>query len=296
MTKLPAELSRIVVDANSFTPNKIAPDLLTLSDVVQMNEALAGATEKLLNFRSQQIALLQPSLRFYLRYYDCLTIGKAVQHAMSTYNLETLEFTILTEKQGDCCEETHMLCFGKQFRTFLAAFPDAFAGLTRLQLQHLHFAEPDIPNLLTTCKQLKHLRLFSCLNQDDPAVLRIEHPQLVELDINYGDFEFVELKCPSKLRHMAYVHWECHGDPLSFGDVPLLSSLSLTNTSAGWQKNLRLSQLLSTVTSISDLLLNFESEKVLASCLLFRSFLCLCFVSYSLRILMYNDVDFLINI
>lgn len=127
-------------------------------------------------------------------------------------------------------------------------------------------------------------------------MLRIEHPQLVELDINYGDFEFVELKCPSKLRHMAYVHWECHGDPLSFGDVPLLSSLSLTNTSAGWQKNLRLSQLLSTVTSISDLLLNFESEKVLASCLLFRSFLCLCFVSYSLRILMYNDVDFLINI
>uniref|UniRef100_A0A0D3FCB7 F-box domain-containing protein n=1 Tax=Oryza barthii TaxID=65489 RepID=A0A0D3FCB7_9ORYZ len=262
MTKLPAELSRIVVDANSFTPNKIAPDLLTLSDVVQMNEALAGATEKLLNFRSQQIALRQLSLRFYLRYYDCLTIGKAVQHAMSTYNLETLEFTILTEKQGDCCEETHMLCFGKQFRTFLAAFPDAFAGLTRLQLQHLHFAEPDIPNLLTTCKQLKHLRLFSCLNQDDPAVLRIEHPQLVELDINYGDFEFVELKCLPKLRHMAYVHWDCHGDPLSFGDVPLLSSLSLTNTSAGWQKNLRLSQLLSTVTSRSDLLLNFESEKI----------------------------------
>uniref|UniRef100_A0A0E0CTE6 F-box domain-containing protein n=1 Tax=Oryza meridionalis TaxID=40149 RepID=A0A0E0CTE6_9ORYZ len=247
MTKLPAELSRIVVDANSFTPNKVEPDLLTLSDVVQMNGALAAATEKLLNFRSQQIALHQLSLRFYLRYYDCLTIGKAVQHAMSTYNLETVEFTILTEKQGECCEETHMLCFGKQFRTFLAAFPDAFAGLTRLQLQHLHFAEPDIPNLLTTCKQLKHLRLFSCLNQDDQAVLRIEHPQLVELDINYGDFDFVELKCLPKLRHMAYVHWDCHGDPLSFGDVPLLSSLSLTNTSAGWQKNLRLSQLLSTI-------------------------------------------------
>uniref|UniRef100_A0A0E0K760 F-box domain-containing protein n=1 Tax=Oryza punctata TaxID=4537 RepID=A0A0E0K760_ORYPU len=230
MTNLPAELSRIVVDANSFAPNKVAPNLLTLSDLFKMNGALADATDKLLNFRSQQIALRQLSLRFYLRYYDCLTIGKAVQHAMSTYNLETVEFIILTEKQGDFCEETDMLCFGKQFKTFLAAFPDAFAGLTRLQLQYLHFAEPDIPNLLTTCKQLKYLRLFSCLNQDDRAVLRIEHLQLVELDIIYGDFEFVELNCLPKLRR--------------------------------WQKNVRLSQLLSTVTSISDLLLNFESEKI----------------------------------
>ncbi|KAF0934581.1 hypothetical protein E2562_025668 [Oryza meyeriana var. granulata] len=63
---------------------------------------------------------------------------------------------------------------------------------------------------------------------------------------------------------MAYDHWDSYEDPLSFGDVPLLSSLSLTNAGAGWQKNLRLSQLLSTVTSISDLLQNFESEKIWA--------------------------------
>uniref|UniRef100_A0A0E0K765 FBD domain-containing protein n=1 Tax=Oryza punctata TaxID=4537 RepID=A0A0E0K765_ORYPU len=61
---------------------------------------------------------------------------------------------------------------------------------------------------------------------------------------------------------MAYWNWNTYEDPLSFGDVPLLSSLRLTNAGAGWQKNLKLSQFLSNVTSISELHLNFESEKV----------------------------------
>uniref|UniRef100_J3LIM3 F-box domain-containing protein n=1 Tax=Oryza brachyantha TaxID=4533 RepID=J3LIM3_ORYBR len=224
MAKLPAELSRIALDVDSFAPNKCVSDLLTLREVVRMNGAVADATDKLLNFRSQEITLRHLSLRFYLRYYDCLTIGKAVQHAMSTYNLETAEFTILTEKQGDYCEGTDMIYFGKQFKTFFAACPNAFSGLTRLQLQHLHFAEPDIPNVLSTCKQLKSLHLFSCLTTDDPTVLRIQHPQLVELDVIYGDFVFVELNCVPELRRMAYDHWDCYGDPLYFGDVPLLST------------------------------------------------------------------------
>lgn len=54
-----------------------------------MNDVVANAIDKLLNSRSQHIILRQLSLRFYLGYYGCLTIGKALQQAMSTCNLKT---------------------------------------------------------------------------------------------------------------------------------------------------------------------------------------------------------------
>uniref|UniRef100_A0A0E0K766 F-box domain-containing protein n=1 Tax=Oryza punctata TaxID=4537 RepID=A0A0E0K766_ORYPU len=247
MAKLPTMLSRIDLDVHYFAYVGSGSHPLPLSDVIRTNGHVTDATDRLLTFRNQQVALRHLSLRFYLRYYDCLTIGKAVSQAMATHNLDTAEFTILTEKQGEDCGTADIVYFGKQFKTFLATYPDVFAGITRLELQNLHIAQPDIYNMLKTCKRLNSLQLCCCLVHTDQAVLQIEHPQLVELEIIYGDFKLVELKCLPKLKRMAYWHWDTYEDPLSFGDVPLLSSLRLTNAGAGWQKNLRFSQFLSNI-------------------------------------------------
>jgi hypothetical protein len=48
---------------------------------------------------------------------------------------------------------------------------------------------------------------------------------------------------------------------LSFGFVPLLQTLTISNTALSWHKMLKLSKFLGQVT-LKELHLNFESEKV----------------------------------
>uniref|UniRef100_A0A0D9VMY0 Uncharacterized protein n=1 Tax=Leersia perrieri TaxID=77586 RepID=A0A0D9VMY0_9ORYZ len=121
--------------------------------------------------------------------------------------------------------------------------------LTRLELQNLHIAEPNIYNMLSTCKHLKSLQLCHCVTHADQVVLQLEHTQLVGLKILCGNFILVELKCLPKLKIMAYRNWGTYWDPFSFGGVgvPLLSSLRLSDAASGWQKILRLSQFLSNI-------------------------------------------------
>ena len=94
-------------------------------------------------------------------------------------------------------------------------------------------------------------------------MLQVEHSQLVEIFIDYGDFYKVELSCLPKLQRVSYNNWVSIEDPLSFGFVPLLSKLSLTKAGTRGHKTLELSQLLADVPSITDLHLDFESEKVI---------------------------------
>lgn len=261
MVKLPTMLARLVIDVCSFVPKEHKGSRLTLRDVIRINGAMADATDSILNSRSQQITLHQLSLRFCLRYYDCLSIGKTVAHTMATQKLDTAEFTILTEREGVQCTDADLLYFAKQFKMFFGACPDAFAGLTHLRLENMRFGESDIPNILSTCKRLESLRFRNC-DTGIETVLQVEHPQLVELEISYGTFETVELTCLPKLERMTYESWVSYGDPLSFGYVPELSRLSLINTGRIGEKVLKLSQFLANAPFISDLLLNFESEKI----------------------------------
>ncbi|KAF7057014.1 hypothetical protein CFC21_064363 [Triticum aestivum] len=136
-----------------------------------------------------------------------------------------------------------------------------FAGLTRLWLRNMRFGELDIPNILSACKRLESLRLSYC-DAGVQSVLQVEHAQLVELHIDYGEFEAVQLSCLPKLQRVKYVGWSYQEDPLIFVSVPQLSKLTLEKDGVSSTSNLQLSQLLANVPWISDLHLDFRSEKI----------------------------------
>jgi hypothetical protein len=257
---LPRMLSHFRIALLSFAPD---PDYITFKDTIVMNAAVADATDNVLNFRAKDIPLRQLSICFYLKYYDCLTIGKAVARAMATHKLDSAEFRILTDYKLHYYTFDGLHNNGKRLMTFFGACTDAFAGLTRLYLQNLRLAETDIPNIIATCKRLESLRMFMCQTEGTVLQLQVEHQRLVELDISSAGLELVELNSLPNLKRLVFSLWLCPQEPLSFGNIPLLSSLSLTNVSMRWQKVIRLSQFLSSALTIRDLHLSFLSEKVI---------------------------------
>uniref|UniRef100_I1P5R3 F-box domain-containing protein n=1 Tax=Oryza glaberrima TaxID=4538 RepID=I1P5R3_ORYGL len=242
-------LSRFQISVDSFVPDC---GYATLKDTIPMNAAVADATDSILNFRRQDIPLCHLSVCFYLKYYDCLTIGKAVARAMATNNLlDSVEFIILPEKKPEHYSTYDLRHNGKQLMRFFGACTDAFAGLTRLYLRNLKLGETDIPNIIATCKLLEYLRLSFCETEDSVLQLQVEHPRLVELDIYHASLELVELNYLPNLKHLDFSLWVCPHEPLSFGNVPLLSSLSLTNVAMRYQEVIRLSHFLANVPNIS---------------------------------------------
>ncbi|KAK1603442.1 hypothetical protein QYE76_017907 [Lolium multiflorum] len=261
MLKLPAMFSRFDIDIASIARHTDESCGFTLRDVVRINGAVAHVTENIMFGRSGDITIRKLRVRFILRGYDCLSIGTSVGRAMATNKVEAAEFEILTEKVHEGCMPADLLNFATQFNTFLGASPDAFAGLTRLRLRNMRFGESGIPNILSTCKCLKSLHLTYC-DSGINSVLQVEHDQLVEFFIDYGHFQKVELVCLPKLERVSYNNWVSCEDPLSFGFVPRLSKLSLTKAGTRSHKTLELSQLLADVPSITEMHLDFESEKI----------------------------------
>lgn len=183
---------------------------------------------------------------------------------MAAQKVDTAEFEIRTEKSWHICTHADFLHHAKQFNSFLGACPDAFAGLRSLWLFNMRFGELDMPIILGTCKRLESLHLTRCYSGIH-SVLQVEHAQLVELEIGEGKFERIELTCLPKLQQVSYSRWSCNECPMDFGFVPQLSKLTLNQTGIESDNVLVLSQLLANVPSISDLHLNFQSEKILIS-------------------------------
>jgi hypothetical protein len=249
MQKLPTMLSQIVI-------------VLGNHELFRKNGAVADVTDKILSKRSPEITIRKLNVKLYLTPNDCRSVGKSVGHAMVTQKLDAAEFEILTPKNSFHCKDADLLNFAKEFNTFLADCPDAFSGLTRLQLQNLRFGEADISNILSTCKRLESLSFFEC-DAGTQSVLHVEHARLVELGITYGQFKTVQLDCLPSLQRVTY-NWLRDENPLVLGFVPHLSKLSLTNTRLS-DKTIMLSQLLADVQTVRDLYLDFRSEKVLNS-------------------------------
>uniref|UniRef100_A0ACD5YVQ4 Uncharacterized protein n=1 Tax=Avena sativa TaxID=4498 RepID=A0ACD5YVQ4_AVESA len=261
MLKLPAMLSLLDLDIGSIARHTDENSAFTIRDVVRINGAVADVTENIMVARSREITIRKLRVRFMLRRYDCLSIGRSVARAMATHKVEAAEFEILTEKVREGCTPADLLFFATQFNIFLGASPDAFAGLTRLRLNNMRFGESGIRSILSTCKCLKSLHLTYC-DSGISSVLQVEHAQLVEFFIDFGDFQKVELFCVPKLERVSYNNWVSCEDPLSFVSVPRLSKLSLTKAGTRSHKTLELSQLLADVPSITDLHLDFESERI----------------------------------
>ncbi|CAM0943292.1 unnamed protein product [Alopecurus aequalis] len=180
---------------------------------------------------------------------------------METHLVEMAKFSVMTGKAGiDDLDDDELLICGRQFMRFFDACQNAFGGLTSLDMEDSRFGESDISNILSTCKRLKHLRLLNC-DSGDPSTLQVEHTHLTELSIINCFLEQVKLNWLPQLTHMTYNGWIDYQDPLVLGHVPLLETVTLTNTGYSFHRMVKLSEFLSG-TSIRDLKLGFKSEKI----------------------------------
>uniref|UniRef100_A0ACD5Z906 Uncharacterized protein n=1 Tax=Avena sativa TaxID=4498 RepID=A0ACD5Z906_AVESA len=261
LLKLPTMLSHLFISIGSISCHHNPACEFGIREVLRISRAIADVTDNILSTRSPEITISKLKIRFVLTDCDSISIGKSVARAMATQRVDEAEFEMVTEKAYGTCSPDDLLRFAGKFNTFLGACPDAFAGLTHLWLRNLRFGELDIPIILNTCKRLESLRLTHC-DAGIHSVLQIEHDRLVELMVNCGKFERIELTCLPKLQRVNYINWFSCADPLSFGFVPLLSKLCLTKAGTRSRKTLELSQLLANVPSMAGLYLDFQSEKI----------------------------------
>jgi hypothetical protein len=198
-------------------------------------------------------------MKFYLG-DDSISIGQTVANTMAAQSVCFAEFAIMTRNKGTICTDEDLVNYGEQFMSLVYTCPNAFSGLTSLKLQNLRLAESEFPKIFGICRRLEFLRLEYC-DMGMRSSLELEHPQLSELEIVDCCFEIVDLKWLPKLSLLKFSGWVSLHDPLSFGHVPLLESVNITNIGLSWHEMLKLSKFLGQST-INDLHLNFKSEKV----------------------------------
>ncbi|CAM0943332.1 unnamed protein product [Alopecurus aequalis] len=254
-------LSNLFISAASIWRHHNLAREFGIGDLLRISRAVAHVTDNILSTRRPEITIRKLKIRFVLTDHDSVSIGNSVARTMATQKVDSTEFEMVTEKPFPKSSHDDLLHFARQFNTFLGACPDAFAGLTRLWIRNLRFDEPGIPDLLSACKRLQSLHLTHC-DSGISSVLRLEHAQLVELEVDSGKIERIELTCLPKLQWVSYNNWFCYGDPLCFGFVPQLSKLSIRKAGVRWEKTLELSQLLANVPTIQGLHLDFQCEKI----------------------------------
>ncbi|XP_051192548.1 putative F-box/FBD/LRR-repeat protein At5g44950 isoform X1 [Lolium perenne] len=261
-TQLAAKLSRLIINAQDFLPEGVSNVNVSDDEMFRVNAAAAEATKSILTRRNPgEHTIRVLSTAFYLRDHVPISIGQAVGRAVETHLVETAQFSVMTGKVGtDDVDDDELVIYGRDFMRFFEACPNAFGGLTSLDIENLRFGESDISNILITCKRLKHLRLLNC-DSGDPSTLQVEHSHLSELSIVNCLLEQVKLNWLPQLTQMTFDGWINYQDPLVLGHVPLLKTVSLTNTGYSFHNLVKLSEFLCG-TSIRDLKLGFKSEKV----------------------------------
>jgi hypothetical protein len=126
--------------------------------------------------------------------------------------------------------QDHKLGYGRRFMALFDECPGASAALKGLDIQCARFSGSDISNVLKTCNMWEDLSLERC-DSGVRSVLQVEHPQLIVLKIIRCDFEKVELSWLPCLEELTCTYWIPSKDeyPLSFGHVPQLWKLTLSN-------------------------------------------------------------------
>ncbi|KAF7087193.1 hypothetical protein CFC21_090399 [Triticum aestivum] len=257
--QIPTMLSKILLTVGPF--DDVRNRGLTADDVARANATVLGATRSMLESRTTSLCTINLlCVRFFLG-DGTLSIGHTVANTMVTEKVGSAELTLFTMKEGKRCTDDDVLAYGKQFKSFLDACPNAFSGLARLQLENLRLAESSgFPEIFSICKRLEFLRLFNC-DMGFLSLLQVSHPLLRELEIVRCNFERVDLKWLPKLTMLTFSWWVSEHDPLSLDYVPLLQTLSITHMARLRHKVLKLSEFLSKAT-ISELTLNFLCEKI----------------------------------
>ncbi|XBI50489.1 hypothetical protein VPH35_113880 [Triticum aestivum] len=174
-----------------------------------------------------------------------ISVGHAVGNAMATCKVEKAEFTVLTEKGRLECTIDDLVKYGARFVSFFNECTDTFAGLTRLYRANLRFTKSDfVSSILVPCKRLKYLGFLNC-DTESWIAFQLEHAELSELSIVNCRFDVVKLDWVPKLTWLVFECWMSFKEPpLSFGYVPLLDVLSVSNVALSWHEMIELSTFL----------------------------------------------------
>lgn len=256
---LPGLRSDIVLDVAHFQTEETCSSY-TLNELARDNASLVNATKSILAHKSQR-TINNLSIKFYLR-DESVDIVRSVDNTMTNREVIRAEFKIITEMPDRCCSPDDRVIYGRRFMTLLEAYPRAFNGLTDLYLYNLRLGKFDMANALSACKKLEYLSLNSC-DTGLGSVLLIEHPQLYELSVVLCSCKMIELKRLPRLTHLTCQSWMPSHDtyPLTFGYVPQLSVVILSNMASIYHRNIKLSEFLCNV-DINNLDLNFQCQKV----------------------------------
>ncbi|KAM0901675.1 hypothetical protein ACQ4PT_019832 [Festuca glaucescens] len=232
-----------------------------------MNQAMASLTKATRSFLAKPrkgSSISRLHLKLYLINTFLSDIGPLLGDSVNSDLLKDLDLTIHDETDPLDRSEEDMIQRAQEMDGFFSAYPAVLRCLTRLCLYNVCFGKLDINHILSDCcKQLKHLCLFhSDSGECTPCKIDAPNSKLSVIEINTCRFERLELACLPKLERLEWNTWLSVYAPLSFGFVPSLGELKLSNGRSASQRGFKLSEVLDGATSIHTLTLDFQGENV----------------------------------
>ncbi|RLM85941.1 hypothetical protein C2845_PM04G32780 [Panicum miliaceum] len=232
-----------------------------------MDAAMALLTKAIRSFLGSNlcgVSILRLQLKFYLvnNYSDA--IGPLVSEAINMGTIRDLDLAIVDEKNADDCYVEEMLEQARSVDGFFSAYPSVLNCLTKLSLYNICFADWDIHHILfDCCNHLQHLSLTNC-DAGGLSVWKINAPdsKLCVLELYLCLFGSLEVISLPKLERLCWDSWICPNAPLSLGVLPSLKELCLFCAATVNHNGFMLSEVLSDTTTIQNLTLSFQGEKL----------------------------------
>ncbi|CAO2169767.1 unnamed protein product [Urochloa humidicola] len=281
---LPRQLPRLALDFNGFLPGEEdeyyedegdddeaaeVPADSPPDNYAQASEAMLQAMVALL--ASRRATACDLAVSFLLR-RNYMSIGRLLDDAMASGKARAIEMTISSNYDpDDWSDDTEhkisvMIAYGRRFRTLFDGCPAAFGGLTRLALENMELRSGDLDDILAACTRLETMSLDSLTHFDaGPRVpWRVRHARLAGLTIDHCGFgSGVDLAWLPRLERFTYRGWFCPElRVMSFGHVPRLATVTLSNRQDVGHPTLRLSHILMANTAVTDLRLNFKGQNI----------------------------------
>ncbi|CAO2205519.1 unnamed protein product [Urochloa humidicola] len=287
---LPKQLPRLSLDIDDLLPRGRAGDLLddrdtgeededcddVAADDVLLSEAgdkMVRVATALLASRGQVIATL--AMKFHLRRRSCyMSLGRLVDDAVRSGKVRAAEMTITSKAKAsrvpaagsseDRDRARHALLrgYGRRFRSLFDACPAAFGALKRLTIGSVKLGKRDFPDILDACTRLEKLYLFNCV-PGPGGLWEVRHQRLTDIRISMCGIHGVSLERVPRLEQFAFQgwYWTTHRHLLSFGHVPRLTAVTLSNDIAHLEETLKLSRVMPN-TAVKHLRLNFRGNNI----------------------------------
>ncbi|CAO2190100.1 unnamed protein product [Urochloa humidicola] len=276
---LPHQLPRLALDFNDFLPDeedeyyedegdddrKVPPDCPP-DTLAQASQVMLEAMTALLASRAAgETPACTLAVSFLLR-RNYMSIGRLIDDAMATGKARAVELDVSTtyypEDYTDDMDHNInvMLAYGRRFRTLFDGCRTAFEGLTRLAMKNMHLRRGDLDDILTACTWLETMSLQD-FGAGPRVPWRVRHGWLAELSVTNCTFESgIDLAWLPRLQRFTYRIWWTR-PRMSFGHVPRLATVTLSNSRAVGEPILRLSEILAN-TALTDLHLNFKGQDI----------------------------------